>query len=219
MEIILSLALTLCALFGFIYGLNRFFSEDDALYSQMIVYGIGCAMLGRAYETLQLLTTGEIHSGFHVGMLGILGSFMFFMAANYGQMDSLVDDGSKEFRKYRLISLAAPIVIGCLYAVYFRLVGWGESAAVNGVLSLIIAQATYFHLKHLIIPDVEDGIIRSIRKYNLMALIYAVLCMAEMIISAVPLPVFVIIPVYLGLCIVLVVFIPVLAEGVKKWTI
>ena len=97
-----------------------------------------------------------------------------------------MDDRSPAFRKYRIIAVLAPLTVAGLYVLYFRSAGFGEDAVVNGVISLVICQTTYFQLKHLIIPDVEGGIIRSIRGYNLMALIYAVLCMAEMIVSAIP---------------------------------
>ena len=55
-------------------------------------------MLSRLFETLQLLSFGEIRSGFQVGDLGIIGSSLFFLGANYGELDSLVDDGSEAGR-------------------------------------------------------------------------------------------------------------------------
>lgn len=217
MEKSMYLALTISAAAGFGYGLFRFFRKKSALYIKMIVFGIGCAMLGRLFETLQIFSNGEIHSGFHVGMLGVVGSFLFFFTANFGQMDSLVDDGSKQFRKYRLIALAAPVVVVALYVLYFLQTGFGENTVVNGVVSIIISLAAYFHLKHLIIPDVDYGVIASIRKYNLLALIYAFLCMAEILFTSIKLPVVSII-IYVLLCITLIVFVPVLEGGVKKWT-
>ena len=218
MEQYMSLALTLSALFGFVYGVLRFFRSRSALYARMIVMGIGCAMLGRLFETLQLVTMGELRGGFHVGTLGILGSFLFFISANYGQMDSLADDRSPGLRKYRWIAACAPLAVLALYAVYFRVAGFGEASIVTGILMLVTAQASYFHLKHLIIPDVEDGIIRSIRSYNLMGLIYAFLCTVEMTVSAVPAPAVLRYLVCAALCATLIAFIPVLAGGIKKWT-
>ena len=155
MQKYLYLAMTLCAAAGFAYGLFRFFRAKSALYIRMIVYGIGCAMFGRLFETLQLFTTGSIQKGFHVGILGVVGSFMFFFSSNYGQMDSLVDDGSAQYRKYRLIALAAPAAIFAMFAVYAGFAGFGQSTVVFGVEAVIIAAATYYHLKHLIIPDVS----------------------------------------------------------------
>lgn len=217
MEKYLFLALTLSAAVGFGYGLFRFFRNKSALYIKMIVFGIGCAMLGRLFETLQLFANEQIQSGFHVGVLGVVGSFLFFFTANFGQMDSLVDDGSKKYSKYRLISLIAPIIVIGMYIFHFVQIGFGETAVVSGVEALVIALASYYHLKHFIIPDIDYGVIRSIRKYNLMALIYAFLCMAELLITNINLPIAYII-VYVLMCIFMIVFVPVLERGVKKWT-
>ena len=216
MEKYLFLALTLSAAAGFGYGLYRFFRGKTAMYIKMIVFGIGCAMLGRLFETLQLFANGQIQSGFHVGILGVVGSFLFFFTANYGQMDSLVDDGSKQFRKYRLIALAAPACIILLYIFLVLRIGFGQATIVRGIETLIISQAAYYHLKHLIIPDVDYGVIRSLRLYNLLALIYSFLCMAEMLLTLVNLPVLSVI-VYVLMCAAMLVFLPILKRGVKRW--
>ncbi|MBO7549318.1 MAG: hypothetical protein J6T77_05060, partial [Clostridia bacterium] len=60
--------------------------------------------------------------------------------------------------------------------------------------------------------------IKSIRSYNLFALIYALLCMLEMLIESFNLPEICIAVVYVLQCVVLLVFVPVLERGVKKWT-
>lgn len=214
----LSLAMTLCACFGFNYGLSRFFRERKALYTRMIVFGIGSAFMGRLFETLNLFAYGEIPSGFQIGMLGVVSSFLFFFTANFGQMDSLVDDGSRKFRAARMIALIAPVCVAVLFCVYIRYAGFQAGAWARMVETVVIALASYFHLKHLIIRDVDYGIIRSIRKYNLLALIYAFLCMAEMILYAAPFPGFLTVIVCLLICVVYLIFIPVLELGVKKWT-
>jgi len=214
----LSLALTICAAIGFAYGLFRFFRGKSALYVRMIIFSVGCAMLGRMFETLQLLVRGQLNSGFHVGMLGIIGSFMFLFSANYGQMDSIVDDGSKEFRLVRIVSFIAPIAIMAAWFVVFVKNGLSETTVALGVQTLFIALASYYHLKHLIIKDVDYGLIRSIRSYNLLALIYALLCVVEMLTEMFNLPNICVVAVYLLQCVVLLAFVPVLERGVKKWT-
>ena len=175
------LALTLSSLFSVYFGLIRYLRNKHPLYFRMIVFGILCTMLGRAFELLQVFINGWITDGFHVGVLGIVGSFKFFFSANYGEMDMLADDKSARLRKYWLFALFAPAVILGIYAVYFAMKGFCEASVVKGCVALFISMASYYHLKHLIIPDVEDGLIRSIRGYNLIALVYAVLCMCEML--------------------------------------
>ncbi len=63
---------------------------------------------GRLYQVVRLLTVGDIFDRFQLGILGVLGSLLFLFSANFGMMDSLADDGSKEYVKYRIIPLAAP---------------------------------------------------------------------------------------------------------------
>ncbi len=221
MELAIFILLSVCAAFGFIYGIIRFFKSNSPLYARMIVFGIGCAMQGRIFETLMLVTRGEIQSGFHVGMLGAIGCFLFFLGVNYGQMDSLVDDGSRRFLKYRLIALAAPVIVLVLFVVYYvrNSSGFNAMILVNLVQMLVICSASYYHVKHLIIPDVEDGLIRSIRGYNLLALLYAILSILEMAFRAqtksmVPLYI-----IYACIGVIMIAIVPVLEKGVKRWTI
>ena len=74
-------------------------------------------------------------------------------------------------------------------------------------------------MKHVIIKDVDFGLIRAIRNYNLLALVYAFLCMAEMLVKTVNLPAAFFVIVYILQCGVMLAFVPVLERGVKKWTI
>lgn len=218
MYLILSIILTVCAAIGFGYGLFRFFREDEALYVRMIVFAVGSAMFGRLFETLQLLVNGQISESFHIGMLGTAGSFLFLFSANYGQMDSLVDDGSKQFRKTRIIALIAPIVMVAMWGVLASK-GFTAKTAIIGIETLIIAMAAYYHLKHIIIKDVDFGLIRVIRNYNTLALVYAFLCMAEILIKSFNLSFVFVIIVYVLQCAVMLAFVPVLERGVNKWTI
>ena len=102
----------------------------------MIVLGVGCAMLGRLFATLLYLVNGELFDGFNVGMLGIIGSFLFFFSANFGQMDSIVDDGSPKFRKTRIIALAAPLTVAILWCVIFAVYGFNEATVWGGIEAL-----------------------------------------------------------------------------------
>jgi hypothetical protein len=89
---------------------------------------------------------------------------------------------------------------------------------VYGVMTAIIMFASYFNLKHFIFPDVEFGIIRSIRGYNLIALLLGVLSIGEIILQlwqrALPLLIL-----YVAICAVSIAIVPILEKGVKKWTI
>ena len=213
-----NLAMFICTAVSFTYGAIRFFKKGKALYLQMIVGGIGCMMLSRAFQFITLLTNGSIPNGFHIGMLGAVGGFLFFLSANYGQIDKLLDDGARENRKYRLIALIAPCLLILVFSTLFFIPAASDKRTIYGVMSAVITFASYFNLKHFIFPDVEFGFIRSIRGYNLIALILAFLSVGEMVLItlSVKIPLLIL---YIAICTVSLAIIPVLEKGVKKWAI
>ena len=214
----MNLLIFVCSLFGTVYGLSKFFKKKKALYLKLVTCGVMSLMLSRLYQIIFLTTQGALNTGFHIGILGIIGSFMFLFSANFGQMDGLVDDRTKAFRKTRLLSLAAPLLILVLYFVLFLKTENTELRIVWGVVAFFVMQCAYYNFKHVIIYDVDLGIIKSLRKYNLLALIYAFLIMLEAIGLYADIT-----PLYVASCagtgIIAAVLLPVLKGGVEKWTI
>jgi hypothetical protein len=49
----------------------------------------------------------------------------------------------------------------------------------GAVMTVFIIPTSYFNLKHLIFPDVDFGVVKCLRPYNLLALIYEVAIFAE----------------------------------------
>ena len=181
MYLIANIIVCVCALAGNVYGEIRFSrAGKNMLYAQMITLSMLCITLGRLYNIIRLATDDSITGSFQLGFLGTLGSLLFFFSANFGAVDSLVDDGSKIMKKYRLIALAAPAAAIVLYVCLFLLGDVTLLWRVQGaVLTLLVIPASYYSLKHLIIPDVEFGIVKCLRPYNLMVLIYTASIMME----------------------------------------
>ena len=104
--------LCLGALIGFIYSLVKFFRPKKALYKKMVGCALGCLLIERLYEIVQYVVAGDLPQLFQVGTFGNIGCYMFLFSANYGAIDSLIDDGSEELKKYRLAAFAAPLERG-----------------------------------------------------------------------------------------------------------
>jgi len=208
-----------CAFTGFVYGIVKFFRPRKAVYAQMITLAVGCMAFGRLYQVVRLLTGGSIIDEFQLGILGVIGSLMFFFSANFGAMDSLADDGSKQFLKYRLISLAAPVTLAVIYLAFILFGEASVLAKITGaVITVFAMQASYYNLKHLIFPDVDFGVIRCLKTYNLLALLYSLACVAEAVaISRSSETATFIICIITGLIVINIV--PTAARGMKKWTI
>ena len=217
--LITNIIVCVCAFAGFIYGIVKFFKPRKAVYAQMITLAVGCVAFGRLYQVVRLLTGGDMFNGFQLGVFGVIGSLLFLFSANFGAMDSLADDRSREFIKYRLISLAAPVAALLLYIIFVWFTDLPRSVKIaSALVTVFVMQASYFHLKHLIFPDVDLGIIKCLRRYNLLALIYTFLCMAEMVVIGLGNETgILIVGVLIGSVIIGVI---ISAErGIKKWTI
>ena len=171
-ELILEIVLTVITGVVFAWGDFKFFRKRIALYLQMVTCAVGCAFLTRVFETIQIWNSGET-SVYSISMLGILAEFLFLYCSNYGVIDSLCDDGSKRFIKYRLAAVIVPIAIFVYSIMQYS---WFKTQTDTAPYLIyipitVILLAMYYHIKHLIIPDVENGIVRRIRLYNLLGVI------------------------------------------------
>ena len=212
-----NLAILLCAAAGFVFGAFRWLHPKKPLYASMIVLGLGCVMLGRLFQCIWLWTGAGLTERFQIGVLGGAGAFSFFVSANFGQVDSLVDDGGKRFRAFRIAGWAGPLGIAALYAAILLSPAKAELKIAFGFTALLIALASYFHVKHLLIPDVDYGVVRCQRPYNALALGMGIASMVEMIALARDMKTLVAVA-GAALCILSIVLVPVMNRGVKRWT-
>ena len=157
-------------LFSFIYGLNKFFKKGKPLFLQSITMAMGCHALGSIYHLCQTLTTETVLEGFTPAYLGRIGFFLFLIAASYGQMDRIVDDGSKKIRSSRYIALIAPVLAAALYIPNATMEDLPIGTKIAVLLVWIPAVvAVYYNLKHSIIPDLDFGFVKAIKPYNIFA--------------------------------------------------
>ena len=217
--LIANIIVCVCAFFGFIYGGILFFRPKKALYAQMITLAMGVIGFGRLFLVCRILTGGEITETFQLGFVGMFASFLFFFSANYGAVDSLIDDSVNRSIWSRLATFLAPLAAIILYIVFFIVRETSLMWRIFGaMLTLNIALSTYFNLKHLISPDIDKGVITCLRPYNLLALIYAASVLVECIglSSGNTILAFV-----AGLisAISIILIIPLIERGVKRWLI
>ena len=187
------LFVTVCALLGVIYGAVFLLKENKALYTKMIFWGVVCAFISRLFMQSMLFYYQAYNMNISIGTVGLFGSLFFLLSANYGQIDRLVDDGSRRCIKARLIALTGPLLLLIAYVI-FLIIGsnsWMDLEEAGdlltmirvemGVMTVILMPCVYFNLKHAIIYDVEGGIVRSLRPYNVLALLYELFLYMEFI--------------------------------------
>ncbi len=161
----------LCAtLFSFIYGVKQFFKKGKPLFLQSITMAMGCHALGSIYHLCQTLTTETVLEGFTPAYLGRICFFLFLITASYGQMDRIVDDGSRKVRPSRYIALIAPVAAVLLYLPNAMMEDLPTATKIAVLLVWLPATVSvYYNFKHSIIPDLDFGFIKAIKPYNILA--------------------------------------------------
>ena len=178
LDIIYGVASFAIAAFAFWLGAVKLFTRKKPFYMKLLVCASGCFMLEQQLFLVNLWC--GVHEVFSIGMLGILGCNCFLLSANYGTLDRIVDDGAKENRRARLLANVAPIFIALLCFNVFLV--WKNKdiiCAVMWILMLLPAiPASYFNLKHILLPVDDYGLLRATRNCNISALILYVVMAA-----------------------------------------
>ena len=169
--VIAELAPLFATLFSLIYGVKHFFKKGKPLFLQTITMAMASHALGSIYHLCQTLTSDKLVEGFTPAYLGRIGFFLFIITASYGQMDKIVDDGSRKMMPSRFIALIASIFAALLYIPNCII----EEVAISTKIVYAIVWipaiiAVYFNLKHAIIPNMDFGFIKAIKPYNIFAL-------------------------------------------------
>ncbi len=214
---VVNIYLLVCSCVGLFYGLAVMYKKKPPLYFKLMVFPIACQVFSRAFYTITLLCYGELPGTFNIGFLGFATFFLFLYFPNVGAIDNLVDEKEKRLSKYRLI----PIIVPCFelaVSVASFFYGYAQLSVriFFVVLTLFAGLAGYFNMKHLIIPDIEGGIISSIRSFNFVCLILEILSVAEIGLYCfnVQSPI-IVVQALLG--IIYISFLPFLYKETKKW--
>ena len=215
-NLIINMILLVASAAAFIRGALKNFRSKKALYIWLVTCAVGCAFVAALFETIQIWVRPDLIGGYQLGLLGLVGEYLFFFTANHGEIDSLGDDGSKTFFKYRMISLVISVILLAAFVPLAWMRGMrGFTLIVVLIVALVITAALYYHIKHLIIPDVEDGILKSMRYYNLIGIIN---CLAGLLsLLTIQGTVVWAITVVIRMIVVITVL-PVMERGVKRWT-
>lgn len=169
------LLFTAALVFAVVYGGTKSFKKRGVVYMQIVTLAAVSMLLGELFNLVMFTCFGGVDTQFNIGMLGSTGCFFFTWSLAYGQIDGLGDDRSKAFRKYRLIALVQPLIFAGLFVIDVFSGASVPKLIMNVILLLPLTMTSYFSMKHIIIPDVEQGIFDTMRKYNICLLIIALL--------------------------------------------
>lgn len=202
----------LCAFLSVAYGISVCIRKKMPLFYKILLYGFGCNLLGTLYLFCYQLTFASKPQGFTIELLGYFGMYFFLISSYVGAIDRLADGREKCYRSYRLFALLPSIN---LLAVFFIQIRRGLASSPSSLVLLPAIITVYYACKHLILPDVEMGIIRAMRPYNALLLIFCLLDAASVLPYAGLTAVSVTCEILADL--VLMLMLPAAYKGVRQW--
>ena len=171
--------------FSCFYGMARLFKRKVPMYFQLAVCAVWSYTVQLIYSILIIVCADNFHNDDNLSFLGIAGMFTFLASSNYGQFNTLVDEGDKKLRPIRLTAAAAPLTAAAYYAFiclrYRERGGW--FTLIFAVVMIPLAVSSYYNLKILLMRDDGSGFIRGAKPLNAAALAATVLYMLYILAS------------------------------------
>lgn len=160
------------AAFG--YGALQILRKSVPKYFKLFVFAAACYMLEELWFIVYfLLAKGVYDNPVTVRLFGIFGCLCFMLSTNANEFDKLVDEWNN--RKTKVLSLLAPLLLTVTYCVYWVLSGDKLSAFEKAVGFLSISPAifaSYFSLKHLLLPEDSMGFLKITKSINILLLVF-----------------------------------------------
>ena len=182
-NMIFALASFLIAVFAFGFGAVKLFKKKKPLYLQIVVCAAGCFALRQLSEAINFWC--GVTAAVCTGMFGIFGSNFFLLSANFGTLDKIVDDG-KDSKKARAAAVLAPVITALL--AIFAFFAWKDKDLFCAVMWLVMLlpalPASYFNLKHILLPIDPFEFLRATRPCNIAALVFYIVTAAYVICAA-----------------------------------
>ena len=183
-NIIFALASFLIAAFAFGFGAFRLFKKKKPMYLQILVCAAGCFMIQQLSYVVNIWC--NVTAAVSIGMFGIFGCNFFLLSANFGTLDKIVDDG-RGSGKARAGAVIAPVIMAVLAVIAF--LTWKDNdmfCAVMWLIMLIPAlPASYFNLKHILLPMDPFEFLGATKLCNISALVFYIITAAYIICSAI----------------------------------
>lgn len=175
----LELAAFIISAAAFMRGMYKMFRKGKPMYFQLLICSVGCCALKELWMIVNAVC--GVSGILNVGLIGNLGCFWFMLSANYGSLDSFVDDKSVSAKKTKILALIAPVFFAvCLgILVSYSLNSNSRTTVfITSACFIPALAASYYSLKHIILPIDELGFLRSTKPCNIFIIM---LCIADFV--------------------------------------
>ncbi len=139
------------------------YQKKEFLFLKILGGALACCLLARLFSILYWWVMHKSPDNFSVEDLSLWGVYLFLFSADFGALDRIGDDASRNMRPYRLGALLIPVLVWLMVA---GICYSGGLIGLSCFYGLFLSLAGYYAFKMLLIPDIEEGFIRVLRPYH-----------------------------------------------------
>ena len=160
------------AAFG--YGALQILRKNVPKYFKLFVFAGACYMLEELWFIVYFfLAKGVYDNPVTVRLFGVFGCLCFMLSTNANEFDKLVDEWNN--KKSKILPFFAPLLLIVIYCVYWVLSGNRMTTFEKAVGFFSISPAipaSYFSLKHLLLPEDSMGFLKITKSINILLLVF-----------------------------------------------
>ncbi len=198
----------------FIIAMIAVADKRHSLFINCVFFGTLCFFLSQLWNFANFIWVEQVTTDSLIETISNVGFYMFLFSASYGALDSLADDGSKKYYKYKAVGAGAALAVAAVLIMRLML-SFSLYVLVYGI---ILCPVIYISVKHLVIPDIENGYIRTLRPYYFVVLLMVLLRTVETFVYGVEMLSIVGMTCRIAGIIVVIWMFPMAIKGVRKWT-
>lgn len=170
-DIIFQVLAFIIAAVAFGFGAFKLFRKGKPLYMQILVCAAGCLAVMQLSFMVNLWC--DIQESVSINLLGIFGCNLFLLSANYGTLDKIVDDGTSGKKAKTIAAFMSVVALGLAITPFFTWWPYDMFFAVSIVVMLLpIVPASYFNVKHILLPMDMLGLLKVTKPCNIVALVF-----------------------------------------------
>ena len=162
----------LISLAAFIFGAVNLFKKGIPMYFKLFGIAEACYAIEELWVVINTMF-GTEDPFVSVRLFGTFGFFCFILSANVGEFDRTIDEGKEESKKARRLAFIAPAFFFMIYILSaFLLQEKGVAYLIlEFIVFLPVFLASYFCLKHLLLPTDSLGFLTTTKEVDIVSLV------------------------------------------------
>ena len=206
------LAVTIISFISVLLG-SKLMNPSKPLFVPLCYLGFIIFFLGRAYELSRVVLDLELYNTFHLGFIGIIGAFSFWVSSNFALKHKI---NVKANQSVIIKSLIPSILVGILYFIILKGTVNKLERIIDFLIVVYACSNIYYCMRHLLLEkEDKTKLLKNLKFYNIFSILFSIIMVLLLVSYAYSIK-SLLIGLSIILCINLLAMILLFSKGVKE---